>query len=245
MYNLLLIILFSYLVLHLIDNGVQGPELNWNFGLFFRSSSLLNMGRKLVLFHLPGDSPSCCDLSEEVESSLVKVLSGSFTPLRWVLWGCLRWRSVCPRGQQQKRHEVPIFCPQVSSSTKTVCPHLLLFSCWFICRSFCSCPSYPFSVRDCACMCIYSGFLGTEMLNASQFKRNRFNHSHSVSCSFTHGTGFFYTIQSDICLFCYGCTWHLNISQTDKVIFFLTETKLRCCVQTQVFIAYICLFKLQ
>lgn len=33
-----------------------------------------------------------------------------------------------PRGQQQKRHEVPIFCPQVSCSTKTVCPHLLSFA---------------------------------------------------------------------------------------------------------------------
>lgn len=124
-YNLLLINLVSYLILHLIDNGVQGPELNLNFGLFFCRPSFLNMGRKFVIFHLTGDSPSCYDLSEEVESSLVMVLTDSFAPLRWIPWGCLRWSSLCPRGQQQKRHKVSIFRPQVSCFTKTVCPHLL------------------------------------------------------------------------------------------------------------------------
>lgn len=83
-YNLLLINLVSYLILHLIDNGVQGPELNLNFGLFFCRPSFLNMGRKFVIFHLTGDSPSCYDLSEEVESSLVMVLTDSFAPLRWI-----------------------------------------------------------------------------------------------------------------------------------------------------------------
>lgn len=94
MYNLLLINLFSYLTLHLFDSGIQGPELNWNFGLFFCRFSLLSMGRTLAFFHLTGDSPSCCDLSGEVESSLVMVLAGSFTPLRGMLGGCLEWSSV-------------------------------------------------------------------------------------------------------------------------------------------------------
>lgn len=126
MYNLLLINLFSYLTLHLFDSGIQGPELNWNFGLFFCRFSLLSMGRTLAFFHLTGDSPSCCDLSEEVESSLVMVLAGSFTPLRWMPGGCLEWSSVpLVPGDSSKKG---IFCPQVSCSTKTVCPHLLSFA---------------------------------------------------------------------------------------------------------------------
>lgn len=105
MYNLLLITLFSYLILHLFDYGIQGPELNWNFGLFFCRFSLLNMGRTLAFFHLTGDSPCCCDLSEEVESSLVMVLTGPFTPFRWMPGGCLGWSSVpalVPRDNSKK-----------------------------------------------------------------------------------------------------------------------------------------------
>lgn len=58
-------------------------KVNWNSGLLFCRSFLLplvKMGMTLALFQLTGASPSCRDLSEVVESSLVMVLTGSFTP---------------------------------------------------------------------------------------------------------------------------------------------------------------------